>query len=85
MCYCICVDRLVDKVRYQKSKSDKDDDLASDGVITDMAYCPERSFTFLLLFVHLFHIVVVLLEMSLHTHQLTNLFTFGSLQRQEVR
>ena len=79
------MDRLVDKVCYQKSKSDKDDDLASDGVITDMAYCPERLFTFLLLFVDLFHIIVALLEMSLNTHQLTNLFTFGSLQRQEVR
>ena len=40
------MDRLVDKVRYQKSKSDKDDDLASDGVITDMAYCQERSLRF---------------------------------------
>ena len=79
------MDRLVHKVCYQKSKSDKDDDLASDGVITDMAYCPERSFMFLLLFFHLFFIVVVFVEMSLHTHRLTNLFTFGNLLRQEVR
>ena len=49
------MDRLVHKVCYQKSKSDKDDDLASDGVITDMAHCAERSFMFLLLFVHLFY------------------------------
>ena len=56
------MDRLVDKVRYQKSKSDKDDDLSSDGVITEMEYCPERLFMFVLLFVHLFPIISVLLE-----------------------
>ena len=43
------MDRLVDKVRYKKSKSDKDDDLSSDGVITDKGYCPERSFMFCLI------------------------------------
>ena len=56
------MDRLVDKVCYQKSRSDKDDDLSSDGVITDIGYCPERSFMFVLLFVHLFPIISVSLE-----------------------
>jgi WD40 repeat protein len=34
--------KLVDKVRYQKVTSDNDGEIASDGVITDMAYCSER-------------------------------------------